>query len=88
MLLNSGDFDITHDGKHLILFPGKMDDSMVYFAPLDEQLYTGGRSSQLEIIPIIDRMDSVYNVSHYDKAPIRTRFLHENVPHISDASNF
>ncbi|XP_037041815.1 prolyl endopeptidase-like [Bradysia coprophila] len=55
-----GTFDITDDGNHLVIFPGKGENSMIYFASLEELQRTGGFKSKLKIIPIDERMDHMY----------------------------
>lgn len=59
----SGVFDITDDGKHLVILPDKGENSMVYFAPLKELLSTGRLQSKLKIIPVVERLDHEYSVS-------------------------
>lgn len=59
----SGYFEVTDDGKNLMIFPDKGGDFMVYFASLEKQLSTGGIRSKLQIIPIVDQLKYTYLVS-------------------------
>ncbi|XP_037041819.1 prolyl endopeptidase-like isoform X2 [Bradysia coprophila] len=56
-----GTFYLTDDGKHLIIFPGKDDNSMVYFASLDELQRTGRLTTKLNFTAIVDRFDNEYS---------------------------
>lgn len=59
----SGYFELTDDGNHLMIFPDKGGEFMVYFASLEKQLSTGGIRSKLQITPIVDHLKSIYYVS-------------------------
>lgn len=59
----SGYFELTDDGKNLIIFPDNGGEYMVYFASLDEQLRTGGIRTKLQITPIVNQLKHVYYVS-------------------------
>ncbi|XP_037050214.1 prolyl endopeptidase-like isoform X2 [Bradysia coprophila] len=53
---------ITEDGKHIAIFPKKIDNSMVYFASLDELQRTGRLTTKLKFTPIVDRLDNEYSL--------------------------